>query len=220
MQTSSGFFTDDFTHWPGALPVILMLSTFIGGCAGSTSGGMKVVRWLLLWQAGSARSRAARAPERGSAGQARPESRSIRASSMPCGASSACISCAFGVLMVLLIAIGEDQVTAFSAIAACMNNTGPGLGEVRIELRDADGSRQVDLPAGDAARAVSKSSRCWCWSRRPSGGAKGTAKPADRFAHDWIITLLRASKPLHMSLSSQNQAHDPRRQPPGRGRRS
>jgi trk system potassium uptake protein TrkH len=49
MQTSSGFFTDDFTHWPGALPVILMLSTFIGGCAGSTSGGMKVVRWLRLW---------------------------------------------------------------------------------------------------------------------------------------------------------------------------
>ena len=52
MQTSSGFFTDDFTHWPGALPVILMLSTFIGGCAGSTSGGMKVVRWLLLWKQG------------------------------------------------------------------------------------------------------------------------------------------------------------------------
>ena len=37
---------------------------------------------------------------------------------------------AFGALMVLLIAIGEDQVTAFSAIAACMNNTGTGLGEV------------------------------------------------------------------------------------------
>jgi trk system potassium uptake protein TrkH len=36
----------------------------------------------------------------------------------------------FGTLMVLLIATGEDQVTAFSAIAACMNNTGPGLGEV------------------------------------------------------------------------------------------
>jgi trk system potassium uptake protein TrkH len=36
----------------------------------------------------------------------------------------------FGVLMVLLIATGENQVTAFSAIATSMNNTGPGLGEV------------------------------------------------------------------------------------------
>ena len=36
----------------------------------------------------------------------------------------------FGALMVLLIAIGEDQITAFSAIAACMNNAGTGLGEV------------------------------------------------------------------------------------------
>lgn len=56
MQSSSGFFTDDFSHWPGALPVILMLSTFIGGCAGSTSGGMKVVRWLLMWKQGDRKS--------------------------------------------------------------------------------------------------------------------------------------------------------------------
>jgi trk system potassium uptake protein len=36
----------------------------------------------------------------------------------------------FGVLMVALLATGEDQVTAFSAIATCMNNMGPGLGDV------------------------------------------------------------------------------------------
>jgi trk system potassium uptake protein TrkH len=36
----------------------------------------------------------------------------------------------FGLLMVLLMATGEDQVTAFSAIATCMNNVGPGLGKV------------------------------------------------------------------------------------------
>jgi trk system potassium uptake protein len=36
----------------------------------------------------------------------------------------------FGVLMILLMATGEDQVTAFSAIAACMTNSGTGLGHV------------------------------------------------------------------------------------------
>ena len=50
MQTTSGFVTDNFSLWPGALPVIVMISAFIGGCAGSTSGGMKVVRWLLMWK--------------------------------------------------------------------------------------------------------------------------------------------------------------------------
>ena len=34
--------------WPTALPVLLMLMTFVGGCAGSTSGGIKVLRWVLV----------------------------------------------------------------------------------------------------------------------------------------------------------------------------
>ena len=129
MQTSSGFFTDDFTHWPGALPVILMLSTFIGGCAGSTSGGMKVVRWLLLWKQGQREvvqlvHPSAEVPVKLGAKAIDP-----RIVDAVWGFFGVYIV-AFGVLMVLLIAIGEDQVTAFSAIAACMNNTGTGLGEV------------------------------------------------------------------------------------------
>jgi trk system potassium uptake protein TrkH len=129
MQTSSGFFTDDFTHWPGALPVILMLSTFIGGCAGSTSGGMKVVRWLLLWKQGQREvvqlvHPSAEVPVK--LGEKAIDPRIVDA---VWGFFGVYIV-AFGALMVLLIAIGEDQVTAFSAIAACMNNTGTGLGEV------------------------------------------------------------------------------------------
>ena len=50
--TTTGFTTADFSVWPGALPIILILSSFIGGCAGSTAGGMKVIRWLLLYKQG------------------------------------------------------------------------------------------------------------------------------------------------------------------------
>ena len=50
--TTTGFTTTDFTVWPGALPVILILSSFIGGCAGSTAGGIKVIRWLLMYRQG------------------------------------------------------------------------------------------------------------------------------------------------------------------------
>ena len=129
MQTSSGFVTDDFSHWPGALPVIMMLSTFIGGCAGSTSGGMKVVRWLLMWKQGQREVTqlvhpSAEVPVK--LGRKAIDKRVIDA----VWGFFAVYVASFGVLMVLLIAVGEDQVTAFSAIAACINNTATGLGEV------------------------------------------------------------------------------------------
>ena len=129
MQSSSGFFTDDFSHWPGALPVILMLSTFIGGCAGSTSGVMKVVRWLLMWKQGQREvvqlvHPSAEVPVK--LGFKPIDPRVVDA----VWGFFAVYVVSFGALMVLLIAIGEDQITAFSAIAACMNNAGTGLGEV------------------------------------------------------------------------------------------
>lgn len=129
MQTSTGFFTENFSLWPGALPVILMLSTFIGGCAGSTSGGMKVVRWLLMWKQGQREvvqlvHPSAELPVKLGAKPINP--RVIDA----VWGFFAVYVVSFGVLMVLLMAVGEDQVTAFSAIAACINSTGTGLGEV------------------------------------------------------------------------------------------
>ena len=48
-STTAGFATTDFSHWPAFLPIMLIFSSFIGGCAGSTGGGLKVVRVLLLF---------------------------------------------------------------------------------------------------------------------------------------------------------------------------
>jgi trk system potassium uptake protein TrkH len=129
MQTSSGFVTENFALWPGALPVILILSTFVGGCAGSTSGGMKVVRWLLMWKQG----------QREVVQLVHPSAElPVKLGEKPINARVidavwgffAVYVVSFGMLMVLLMAAGEDQVTAFSAIAACINATGTGLGEV------------------------------------------------------------------------------------------
>ena len=41
--TTTGYTTTPFALWPGALPVLLILMSFVGGCAGSTGGGMKVI---------------------------------------------------------------------------------------------------------------------------------------------------------------------------------
>ena len=129
IQTSTGFLTEDYSTWPFAIPVVLILSTFIGGCAGSTGGGMKVVRWLMLWKQGSREFVRVMHPN---------AVIPIKLAGRP--VQEHVISAVWGffalyvmsfiVLMLSLLATGEDAVTAFSAIATCMNNTGPGLGKV------------------------------------------------------------------------------------------
>jgi len=129
VQTTTGFTTTDFSGWPGALPVIILLTMFIGGCAGSTSGGMKVIRWLMMWKQGSREivrliHPSAELPVK--LGNKALEWRVIDG----IWGFFAVYVVSFGVLMVLLMATGEDQVTAFSASATCMNNVGPGIGKV------------------------------------------------------------------------------------------
>jgi trk system potassium uptake protein TrkH len=129
MQTTSGFVTDDFTHWPGALPVILILSAFVGGCAGSTSGGMKVVRWLLLWKQGQREVAQLVHPNAELPVKLGAKAIDKRVIDAVWGFFAVYVV-SFGILMVALLATGEDQVTAFSAIAACMTNAGTGLADV------------------------------------------------------------------------------------------
>jgi trk system potassium uptake protein TrkH len=90
---------------------------------------MKVMRWLLMWKQGQREvvqlvHPSAELPVK--IGRKPVDARVIDA----VWGFFAVYVVSFGTLMVLLIATGEDQVTAFSAIAACMNNTGPGLGQV------------------------------------------------------------------------------------------
>ena len=129
VQSSTGFTTEKFALWPGALPLILVLTMFIGGCAGSTGGGMKVIRWLMIWKQGSREvfklvHPSAEMPVK--LGNKALEWRVIDG----IWGFFAVYVVSFGVLMVLFMATGVDQVTAFSAMATCMNNVGPGLGDV------------------------------------------------------------------------------------------
>lgn len=50
MVTTTGFVSTDFSLWPFVLPVFLIFVSFIGACAGSTGGGIKVVRILLMFK--------------------------------------------------------------------------------------------------------------------------------------------------------------------------
>lgn len=127
--TSTGYGTESFATWPVFLPVLLIFISFIGGCSGSTAGGMKVIRIMLLFKQGQHEILNLIHPR-----LVRP----IRISGRVY--SNAVISGVWGffslyvaifcLVMLVLMAGGLDQVTAFSAVATCLNNLGPGLGEV------------------------------------------------------------------------------------------
>ncbi len=127
--TSTGFGTVDFSHWPDFLPVLLIFISFVGGCGGSTAGGMKVMRIMLLIRQGWREVRLLIHPHAIVPiviGGRVIENRII---STVWGFFAAYVA-TFVILMLWLMHTGVDQVTAFSAIATCMNNMGPGLGDV------------------------------------------------------------------------------------------
>jgi trk system potassium uptake protein TrkH len=129
VHTGTGYTTTGFAHWPGALPALLMMLTFIGGSAGSTTGGMKVIRWLLVFRQGIAELKrlvhpSAEIPVKLAD---RPVPQRVI---MGVAGFFAMYFVLFGVLMLALMMLGVDQVTAWSAIASAINNVGPGLGDV------------------------------------------------------------------------------------------
>jgi len=130
-MTTTGFTATGFDQWPGALPLTLILLSFIGGCAGSTSGGMKVVRWLLLYNQGVREVKrlvhpAAEIPVR--------LGKSVVPQRVVDAVWGFCVVYIFlfGVMLLVLVGSGLDQVTAFSALASSINNMGPGLGQVVV----------------------------------------------------------------------------------------
>lgn len=127
--TTTGYATTDYTLW-GAFAIGLFFAlTFIGGCTGSTAGGIKIYRHQILWTAVKAYIRQLTRPHRVevlSYGGLH-VSRDIQASVL---AFLAVFVGAFSLTAVLLAAMGLDFVTAISASATAFTNVGPGLGEI------------------------------------------------------------------------------------------
>jgi trk system potassium uptake protein TrkH len=136
--TTTGFTTAHYVDWPGFLPVMLLFVSFVGGCAGSTGGGMKVIRFLLLLKQGHRETMRLIRPNAQIPVKVGGKPMPDRVISAVWGFFAAYVG-SFVVLMLFLMATGLDQITAFSAVAACMNNLGPGLagvGENFIGLTD------------------------------------------------------------------------------------
>jgi len=126
IMTTTGYGTTDTDAWPILLKVWLLILMFIGGCAGSTGGGIKVVRYIILAKYAYAQMITAYAPQRKYV---------MKLSGKPVGVPVVQRTVGFFFLYIALYAIGVlviscygyDWPVTISSVAACLNNIGPGF---------------------------------------------------------------------------------------------
>lgn len=131
IATTTGFTTTEYQAWPGFMPLLLLFSSFVGACAGSTGGGIKVIRILLLFKQGIREIKRLVHPNALFIIKIGNKPINERIIEAVWGFFATYIA-VFAFLLLALMTTQMDQVTAFSALAACMNNLGPGLGEVSL----------------------------------------------------------------------------------------
>jgi trk system potassium uptake protein TrkH len=140
--TSTGFGIADFSLWPVALPVILIFSSIMGGCSGSTAGGVKVIRFLILARQATVYVEKLIHPR-----LVRPiriDGRVVPPSVVDgVWAFFAVYVIVYGLIMIVVMMNGMDQVSAFGAVAATLNNMGPGLGEVATTFATVDDASKI-----------------------------------------------------------------------------
>ncbi len=135
VATTTGFATADFAHWPAMLPFMLFVLAFVGGCASSTAGGMKAIRILLILKQGYREILRLIHPNAVIPVKLGQRPISDRILQAVWGFFSVYLI-VFIVMLVALLATGLDQVTAWSAVGATLNNLGPGLGDVSAHFGD------------------------------------------------------------------------------------
>ncbi len=133
--TTTGFGVADFSVWPTFLPFLIFMFAFIGGCAGSTGGGLKVIRVLLIIKQGFRELHRLVHPNAVIHIKVGKKTVSDRVVEAVWGFLAVYIM-AFLIMCIMLLATGLDFLTAFTAVGACLNNLGPGLGSVAAHYGD------------------------------------------------------------------------------------
>lgn len=127
--TSTGFGAADLSAWPHATAMFLVFCSYLGGCAGSTAGGNKIIRNIITFKVMRNEMRQMLHPH----GiltlryQKSPVDNEVKNAVMAFMSIAAATSFA---LTFVLMATGLDFWSAFTAVAACINVLGPGFGEV------------------------------------------------------------------------------------------
>lgn len=126
VMTTTGFATADFNLWPQLSRTILVILMVVGACAGSTGGGIKCSRVLLLLRSLRTRMRQMLHPR--SVSLVRLEGRTVGEETVQGVYTYMTAYCAIAILSILLLSLDNLSLeTNFTAVMACLNNIGPGL---------------------------------------------------------------------------------------------
>ena len=128
--STTGFYSADFELWPVIAHVILLILMFCGGCAGSTAGGIKVSRIMLLLKNGKREVRYIAHPR--AMISVKLEGKTVDHETVRGTTSYIIVFIAILVFSILAVTAieGKDLITGFTSVATCLNNVGPGLSEV------------------------------------------------------------------------------------------
>ena len=124
--TTTGYATADFNLWPTYSKAVLVLLMFSGACAGSTGGGIKVARLVILAKTSISDMRQMMHPN--AVATVRVEGRPVNDKTLRSTHVFLAVYLLVMAVSTLLVSLdGFDIVTTFTAVVSCMNNIGPGL---------------------------------------------------------------------------------------------
>lgn len=127
--SSTGLATADYCQWSMLSQTILVILMFIGGCAGSTSGGLKVQRFIIMFKSAKKSIKQTLNPK--SINIVTSDDKFLDISIVHGVHAYLIIYLGFFLVLLLLISLNNvDFSTSFTAITTCINNIGPGLAKV------------------------------------------------------------------------------------------
>lgn len=129
IMTTTGFATVDFDRWPPVCKYILLLLMFVGGCAGSTGGGIKCVRFLVIYKYLQGELRRLLHPQAVVAVKLGKHSIPHHVVQHVVGMTLLYLG-VFAIASGIMAALGLDFMTSISSVAATLGNVGPGLAQV------------------------------------------------------------------------------------------
>ena len=142
--TTTGYLTSNYADWPLFVPIMLLTVAFVGACAGSTGGGIKVIRTLILMRQGVGEITKLIHPNAVVTVKFGKKSLDPRIAESVWGFFSIYVA-VFIVLLMFLLSQNNDFLTSFSAVGATLNNLGPGLGEVSNNYKELNDASKLGL---------------------------------------------------------------------------
>lgn len=131
LLTTTGYTNSNFDIWPTFVPILLMFAILIGGCSGSTAGGLKVVRFVLMLKQIALEMHRLIHPR--AIYKIKFKQRVLNSDVIEAMWGFISVYCLVVIICILLVmAAGCNLRTAFGAVASAISNTGAGIGAIGV----------------------------------------------------------------------------------------